>query len=1692
MRNRSRTTPLDSTDQNFPLSMAPLIIVGLQEPVEGGDGGINAAMLASGSRLLGGIAPYGAPIVEGDKLDIYWGTNHVHTRIVTAAEAGTRKPLYFNLPIDHIVPGWIDPVYYVLTRFGETVPDPPANSLRVLVKVSLPGGRDSSGGLPGHSNLNPVQLPQDIIDNGLVDAEWARKGVPMTVPRYENITKNDVIIVTWGTIRLQPHTVTEEEATGLLPIVITATQDDILAGGDSSSLLVFYRPRDEVWNNATKRSKSVTVKVDTGASQLEAPIIDEAEDGVIYLDKLNKQPVTVQLLILPPHAVVGDSVTMTWIGTPPQGKPLIYTQSRTLSKVPDILEIPVEYEQVRAIAGGEVEVGFMLYKADGGPPMSSRRTFASVVGNVSLLPEPQIREALGDTLEPDVPHATVNIEYLSIANGDLVTMKWLGTQSDSTPYLYEEDYLVTERDADAGMITLYVGPEHIARLDYGRLEVSYEVYNDAQAVYGISHSETLLLYVGHVLATLPAPSVLEANPPDVLDPSKIFEVATLHMPFVGTVARDTAYYRWDAPTELTSTNGFTPITTGMAGKPVNFRIDREFVARNIGSYVNVRYFIKHDSTQRYSYSATLKLLIGFLVGELPPPRVIQAPTNQLDPMNALGGVDIDVTYASMDPTIDTVVLKWIGTPGDGTSDDLELPGHSSGSVQFHLASTFVANNIDRDVVVLYNVIRYGLTTPSQILDLKVLNFQDPDKQLPTPQVPQAVNDVLDLMTFTGNPNVTVAPWPHIEVGQRVWLSLIGETTAGVTYTIVLLAGTPISQVSTGLNEVLPRSEVMKLGHSSKATLVCKVTFDKSSDEFAAVTFPSKVLTIRTRYDYITPEIKDVTDAAGSVPDYGLTRYVNVTVSGTATREETVELFDAAMGSLGTALVAVNGIWQRQLGPLAERSYRITAKALYDAVPDTSQPRTFVVELGVAPLISRVTDSLGPVAPGGTTYDTSITVQGIASAGEKIQLLNGATVLYTVDVDPSGKWQQRVSNLTPATYNLIAKALYHVVPVSSPPHPVIIAQLMIPTIELVGDIRGEVPQGGTTSYQTVIVNGLASKNEQIELRDGTAFVATVNVDGFGNWIYLYSNLQMKAYSLTAKALYGSQPVSTPARTFTVAAHISPTLTNVVDSGGTVPPGGFTFDTSVTVSGEAAQGERVEIFNGSTSLGIETVDENRQWSLRLNNLTVSTYRLTAKALYNVTPDVSPPREFTVEAHVTPRLTSVRDSGGEVSEGSTTYDRTVTVSGTASKNQRIELRDGNTLVDTVNVNVNGAWSYSYNNLQPKTYSLTAKGLYGSQPVSTPPRTFRVAAHIAPTLTQVTDSSGTVPPNGTTYDRVVDVSGGGSPGYDVQIFNGVTSLGVAPINTSGVWQLRLNNLTTTTYTLTAKALYNVTPDTSPPRSFTVGTAIAPRLTSVRDSKGELANGGTTTDALVFLLGEVTQNQEVQIFDGSVGKHIVRAVGTAWNTTLAVGLGAHVITARAVSIGQVSNSRSFTVVSSFNFNTSPVTLSGKIYLIPGNPNILPAFGAGTSVRHAASGGTAPYTYTSSNTGVAVVDSTGLVTVRGRGGATITARDNAGQQKSYTVNVTGVIHMFGVGVQNWGGANSAVTARGGRLPTIGEMREIYAAYGNRWPMGNDSYYWSSTLHHNLIYNYYWVKHMNNGAESNGKGVIQVFYAFGMI
>jgi hypothetical protein len=164
-------------------------------------------------------------------------------------------------------------------------------------------------------------------------------------------------------------------------------------------------------------------------------------------------------------------------------------------------------------------------------------------------------------------------------------------------------------------------------------------------------------------------------------------------------------------------------------------------------------------------------------------------------------------------------------------------------------------------------------------------------------------------------------------------------------------------------------------------------------------------------------------------------------------------------------------------------------------------------------------------------------------------------------------------------------------------------------------------------------------------------------------------------------------------------------------------------------------------------------------------------------------------------------------------------------------------------------------------------------------------------------------------------------------------------------------------------------------------------------------------------------------------------------------------------------------------FDPTPVTLAGKIYLLPSYPGLLPAFPANTTVQRVASGGQAPYSYSSSNPKVAQVNDKGLTSVRGKGVATISVTDALGESKSYQVTVTGVIHCHGVGSGSLSQVMAAAAALGASIPGINQLHEIYNAYGNRWPMGNANYWSTTVAAQNLVgMKWYFVKNMVTGAN----------------
>ncbi|EJM82603.1 hypothetical protein PMI34_04741, partial [Pseudomonas sp. GM74] len=104
----------------------------------------------------------------------------------------------------------------------------------------------------------------------------------------------------------------------------------------------------------------------------------------------------------------------------------------------------------------------------------------------------------------------------------------------------------------------------------------------------------------------------------------------------------------------------------------------------------------------------------------------------------------------------------------------------------------------------------------------------------------------------------------------------------------------------------------------------------------------------------------------------------------------------------------------------------------------------------------------------------------------------------------------------------------------------------------------------------------------------------------------------------------------------------------------------------------------------------------------------------------------RVYTIKAFevVTPTITKAEDSKGfEIPQAGFTVDTTVKLTGVASKGQKVQILDGTTSKGEATADPStGIWTLQVSGLSETGHSFTAKALYGSGQVSTPPRTLTV----------------------------------------------------------------------------------------------------------------------------------------------------------------------------------------------------------------------------------------------------------------------------------------------------------------------------------------------------------------------------------
>ncbi|WP_429509009.1 hypothetical protein [Pseudomonas moraviensis] len=682
--------------------------------------------------------------------------------------------------------------------------------------------------------------------------------------------------------------------------------------------------------------------------------------------------------------------------------------------------------------------------------------------------------------------------------------------------------------------------------------------------------------------------------------------------------------------------------------------------------------------------------------------------------------------------------------------------------------------------------------------------------------------------------------------------------------------------------------------------------------------------------------------ANSYPHIALKQYVWLKAKGTLKGGgDYLKTFWQPPGSQTNATWIDQGFHTHDGFPLPDlqsledgRDLELEFKAGFGGTQVESEAVTFALRTYRIKAYENVVPTLGSVkgSPsgdeiphGGLTVETAVTLSGVAAKGQKVEIFDGTVSKGQATAHATtGVWTLLVSALAVAAHSFTVKALYGSGAVSAA-RTLTVTAATAPTLTSVkGSPSGdEIPHGGLTVETAVTLSGVAAKGQKVEIFDGTVSKdqATAHATT-GIWTLLVSALAVAAHSFTVKALYGSGAVSA-ARTLTVTAATAPTLTSVKGSpsGDEIPHGGLTVETAVTLSGVAAKGQKVEIFDGTVSKDQATAHATTGvWTLLVSALAVAAHSFTVKALYG-SGAVSAARTLTVTAVVVPTLSNVLDDKNvEIPEGQTTVSTALKLIGTASKGQRVEIFEGNGPSHTSKgvataSTATGMWEL------PITVAVGARRLYaGSLYTSSPQwsnvRTLTVTEATAPTLTSVkgSPSGDEIAQGGNTVETAVTLSGVAAKGQKVEIFDGTVSKGQATAHaTTGVWTLLVSALAVAAHSFTVKALYG-SGAVSAARTLTVIAATAPTLTSVKGSPSgdEIPHGGLTVETAVTLSGVAAKGQKVEIFDGTVSKGQATAHATTGVWTLlvsALAVAAHSFTAKALyGSNPVSAARTFTV----------------------------------------------------------------------------------------------------------------------------------------------------------------------------------------
>ncbi|KAB0546849.1 BapA prefix-like domain-containing protein [Pseudomonas argentinensis] len=440
------------------------------------------------------------------------------------------------------------------------------------------------------------------------------------------------------------------------------------------------------------------------------------------------------------------------------------------------------------------------------------------------------------------------------------------------------------------------------------------------------------------------------------------------------------------------------------------------------------------------------------------------------------------------------------------------------------------------------------------------------------------------------------------------------------------------------------------------------------------------------------------------------------------------------------------------------------------------------------------DAIAPVAPT-IEATTGLTLRGTAEAGSTVTLTANGNTIATLTADGSGNW-----TFTPAT------ALVNGVVVTVRAEDA--AGNQSPVASTTVDSLAPLPPVIAASNGSEL-SGTAEAGSTLRLSVGGVQIATVAVDGNGNWYYKPALPLAEDTVVTAVAVDAAGNLSTPA-SVTVDDRV-PDLPDVLPSNGSV------------LSGTAEPGSTVTIrIVGRADVQVTADATTGAWSQNFSPAIPNGTSVSITAT-DATNNTSAPAIVVIDA-VAPGAPTIQPSNGNLLTGTAEAGSTVILTG-----------PGASPIGTTTANADGTWSFTPQS--PLANGTLVTVVARDAASNTSPSASTTIDNVAPVLPSIQPSNGTVLAGTAEAGSTVVLTGpGGLP------------IGTAIADGGGAWTFTPSPALANGVVVTAVAR-DAAGNSSGSVSTTVD-AVAPTAPTIQPSNGISLSGTAEAGSTVILTG--------------------------------------------------------------------------------------------------------------------------------------------------------------------------------------------------------------------------------------------------